>query len=321
MSIFHLQLGCSPEENQTNYYTFSPRYDILYHRKKLAGCSPKEDNMSEDRRRRGKTKRDVLLPLAAVLLTAAACAAAAAAVLGFTDIGRLAGMGWRSMAPASSQAASSSPSRTVSYASQASSAASSAPASSSQAQTQGYSDFKTAVFIGDSITMGISEYSAAECLGVFASNGMNTSNALTSKVTVGSSKLALADALRQAKPQRVYIMLGSNDMAWITPSGFAVNYGSVVDSLRAAYPGAVYYAQSVLPVTAAYEKKYNVSNSKIDSMNSALSAMCSQKGIKYADVASSLKGNDGKLLTDAAAAGFNIKSAYYKKWLEALLKY
>ena len=264
-------------------------------------------------------KRDPWLVVATVLLTATACAAAVWLVISAQP--------WKSCAAAGTLNCPAY--KNVSGDSHASSGASrssssSAPSQTSSAQASSavetYTDFKTAAFIGDSITLGIKEYSAAECAGVFATNGMGTANALSIKVTVGSEKLALVDALRKVKPQRVYIMLGANDLTWITDSQMSVNYGKLLDTLKTAYPDARYYAQSIFPVSAAYEKKTGVTNGRIDSLNLIIASSCTDRGVGYLNVAPTLKGGDGKLLGDAAADGFNIKSAYYKKWLEALLK-
>ena len=207
--------------------------------------------------------------------------------------------------------------------SSSSSAVSSAPASSSAIASSAvspgsYDYFKDAVFIGDSLTSGVSEYSMTKNAGVFASNGMSTSSALTKNVTVGGKSMSLPDAVKTAKPAKVYLLLGSNDISWMKEDTFITYYGKLIDTLKTGTPNAVFYVQSIFPVSAAYEKSSGVSNDKIDDFNGRLAQLCSQKGVKYVDVGSGLKGSDGKLLPAAAADGYNIKKAYYKTWLDYL---
>jgi lysophospholipase L1-like esterase len=280
----------------------------------------------ETRRKHRRPGKDPALTVVTVLLTAAACAAAVWLVLSAQPWKNCAAAGTLKC-PAYVSGSSLTAPRSSSEAALSSAASSAQSAGSQTASSEASSsaaaapitDFKSAVFIGDSITLGIKEYSAAECAGVFATNGMGITNALSTKVTVGTDKLSLVDALRKVRPKQVYIMLGSNDLTWITGSQVSINYGKLLETLKAAYPDAQYFGQSIMPVSAAYEKKTGVTNSKIDSLNIIIATNCRSRGVRYLDVGSALKGSDGKLLSDAAADGFNIKSAYYKKWLEKVL--
>lgn len=253
-------------------------------------------------------RHEILLPVFVTLLMAAACIAAVKFVL-IPAIGSPDNTVTASV-PSSSLSALSSPVSASSSLSQASSAAS---------KIGSYNDFTSAVFIGDSITSGISEYSITQTAGVYATNALSTSSVLTQKITVSGQKMLITDAMKQAKPSKVYILLGANDITWMSQSTFITNYGKLIDALKADTPDAAYYVQSIFPVSAAYETKTHITNDKINTFNSALSAMCTDKSVKYVDAGQVLKGSDGKLLTDAATDGYNIKNAYYKKWLDYLI--
>ena len=181
-----------------------------------------------------------------------------------------------------------------------------------------YDYFVDAVFIGDSLTSGIAEYSIAKNAGIFASNGMSTSTALTKKITVGGKNLLIAEALKDIKPAKVYILLGSNDINWMNEDTFITNYGKLIDNLKSGTPNAVYYIQSIFPVTAEYEKSTSITNEKINSFNARLLKLSADKDVKYVDVCKALTGNDGKMIPAASSDGFNIKKAYYKTWFDYL---
>lgn len=259
-------------------------------------------------------RHDILLPVLVIAMMAVAAFAAVNLVLHPVSL---------VTARVGSGSSNALPSSAVSTAAPSSSAAVSSSAASSpvsSAVRQGsYADFTSAVFIGDSLTMGIDEYSITKCGGVFATNGLSTSGALTQKFTTASGKLGLTDAVKQVGPDRIYILLGANDITWMSAKTFTANYGKLIDTLRTVSPNATYYVQSIFPVTVSYEKKTGITNDKINTFNEALTTMCAGKGAKYVDVGAQLRGGDGKLLPDAAADGYNIKNAYYMIWLDYLV--
>jgi len=261
---------------------------------------------SEKRKNRGHLGYGILLPFIVLVMVAAASFACVMIVLYPSQ--------WLPGKVVSATVSSAAPSDSSSSAP----GSSASNASSGSAKAGSYDDFASAVFIGDSLTYGINEYSVAKNAGVYADNGMSTSNVLTKKVSISGTNQLVADALKQAKPSKVYILLGSNDINWMSQSTFITNYGKVIDSLKAAAPDAVCYVQSIFPVTAAYEKTTGITNDKINTFNSALTKLCSGKGVKYVDVSTALMGTDGKLLPNAASDGYNIKKAYYKTWFDYL---
>jgi lysophospholipase L1-like esterase len=187
-----------------------------------------------------------------------------------------------------------------------------------------YSYLIDAVFIGDSLTSGIKEYSITKNAGVFSTNGMSTAQVMNTKVTLNSVNMPLTNALANIKPAKVYILLGSNDVVWMKQATYITNYGNLIDAVIKSLPNATIYIQSIFPVTAAYEKeniKDNLNNEKINIYNQALLNLCSNKNVKYLDVASVLKGSDGKLPDSAGSDGFNIKRSTYVTWFNFLVSH
>jgi lysophospholipase L1-like esterase len=133
--------------------------------------------------------------------------------------------------------------------------------------------------------------------------------------------MLVADAVSSIKPAKVYVLLGANDISWMSQSTFITNYGKLIDALKAGTPGAKYYIQSIFPVTAAYEESTGITNDKIDAFNTALAALCAQKAVSYVDAGAALKGADGKLTPAEASGGYNIKSSSYKTWFDYLTEH
>jgi lysophospholipase L1-like esterase len=270
-------------------------------------------------------KRGILLPVVAFIMILVASAAAIKIVIN-PDFSVISSSSSNSSV-ASGIGSSKVPSSSISVVSKSSSSSkSSLPSSSSKvaAVPGDYSYLIDAVFIGDSLTSGIKEYSITKNAGVFSTNGMSTAQVMNTKVTLNSVNMPLTNALANIKPAKVYILLGSNDVVWMKQATYITNYGNLIDAVIKSLPNATIYIQSIFPVTAAYEKeniKDNLNNEKINIYNQALLNLCSNKNVKYLDVASVLKGSDGKLPDSAGSDGFNIKRSTYVTWFNFLVSH
>ena len=179
--------------------------------------------------------------------------------------------------------------------------------------------FAHSVFIGDSITMGISSYKLLDNAEVIADNGMSCYSALKNKISVDGNSVLPVTAAKQDDPSKIFILLGANDVTFMSESTFTLYYGKLLDTLRQSCPNAKIYAQSIFPVTSSYEQKNSsVSNKKIDTFNQNLKQLCSKKSVPYVDIASALKSSDGSLSGKYANGGINITLGGYYVWLNYL---
>jgi lysophospholipase L1-like esterase len=210
----------------------------------------------------------------------------------------------------SSSAAQSSDSAQSSAATQSSSQdSSSAPA------VKGSLDH--AVFIGDSITSGLSLYGNFDESVVFTKNGLTAYSAVNHTYTFNGTKQKVVDAVSAKNPDCIYILLGSNDIEQgYSSEKFVYYYGELIDSLKNKCPNAKIYVQTIFPVTSSYAKSSGVTNEKIDKFNIALEELCSEKNVSYVDVASIMKDSDGTLISSATGDGIHIKKAWYGKWID-----
>ena len=296
----------------------------------------------EEKKGHRRLRRGILLPIIAFVLVVAASAVAVSLMVGTGGSrqtnGAASGTGSRdassrattgvssnyagsAVSDAGGSAASSTrTSSTLSGASGTSSTgASSAAASSAPATLGDTSYFTDAVFIGDSLTSGIKDYSVMKTKGVLATNAMTTRSALVSKLSVNSESLAVPDAVKALQPAKVYVLLGANEIRGVTGTkGFITNYSTLIDQLKQAAPQAKLYIQSIFPVTADYETQYGVTNDTIDTFNQAIETMCAAKGATYVDAGGAMKGTDGKLSADDASSGYNIRKSAYAKWINYL---
>jgi len=203
-------------------------------------------------------------------------------------------------------------------------------ASSSQSSAKKDSDrvtskyFNDAVFIGDSISVGIKLYEVMQNTDVFASVGISLENIFTNKAVKleDGSKVTIFEALDDKPYNKAYIMLGANSLM-SSHEELIKQYGRVIDEVRNRVgDDCIVYIQSVLPVyEELFHQKYphnTVTNADIESFNVLLAKLSDQKNVHYLDVASVIKDENGSLPPKYTSDGLHIGSELYIKWFDYL---
>ena len=110
-------------------------------------------------------------------------------------------------------------------------------------------DLSTSLFIGDSRTEGLKEYGGLEEAEFFANSGMSSFNLLSTNLTVkDGSKKTLEELLSQHSYERIYLMLGINELGY-PPSSVTKKYASIVDWIHQLQPQARIILEANLHVT------------------------------------------------------------------------
>lgn len=179
--------------------------------------------------------------------------------------------------------------------------------------------FNDAVFVGDSITTGIDLYGTLTNAGVVASTGINLETALTAKSVRNKAgeKVTIPEAVKELKAKKIYLMLGTNGIDWMSVDAMIEQYEKVFDALKKDNPDAVFYIQSIPPITREKEKKSSqMSIKKIGEYNDKLLKLAESKKAYYVDVYSAIAADDGYLSTDISTDGVHFKSEVYTIWIE-----
>lgn len=182
--------------------------------------------------------------------------------------------------------------------------------------------FDDAVFVGDSITSGISLYQIMENADVLADTGVNFDTIYTKESVrqEDGTRIPIMEALGQKQYAKVYVMLGGNEVRGDSEEFFIARYGAVLDDIKELQPNAIIYVQSMLPVTQ--NNNYNLDNTKIDQFNQALMELCGEKQVYYLNVAECMKDENGMLPDEASPAdGMHFGPDYYSKWFEYLKRH
>ncbi|MBQ8869252.1 MAG: hypothetical protein IJ027_06020 [Oscillospiraceae bacterium] len=179
--------------------------------------------------------------------------------------------------------------------------------------------FNDAVFVGDSITTGIDLYSSLTNTKVVASTGINLETVLTadSVRNKAGDKVTIPAAVKELKPAKIYLMLGTNGLDWMSVDQMVAQYEKVFDKLKADNPDAIFYIQSIPPITK--EKEQNASQmsiSKIKEYNLRLLTLAESKKAYFVDVYSAIASEDGYLSPDISTDGVHFESSVYVNWIE-----
>lgn len=179
--------------------------------------------------------------------------------------------------------------------------------------------FDDAVFVGDSITTGIDLYSSLTNTSVVASTGINLETVLTAKTVRNKAgdKVTIPEAVKELRPAKIYLMLGTNGIDWMSIDQMVEQYEKVFDRLKKDNPDAVFYIQSIPPITREKEQKADqMSISKIKEFNGRLLKLAESKKAYFVDVFSALVSEDGYLSSDISTDGVHFDSSVYTTWIE-----
>lgn len=171
--------------------------------------------------------------------------------------------------------------------------------------------FSKALFIGDSITEGISAYGLLDKSNILAAKGLTISKAENEM-----------DTIIKMKPEKIYILLGSNDLLYgMDSEKFSSDYLGFIQDIKYKLPETKVYIQSIFPVTKDVEsKKPLLTNSRIDEFNLVLQRKAGEQEIGYIDIASLLKNEEGIMNKDYTSDGIHVKFKFYSIWLDYIKK-
>lgn len=173
------------------------------------------------------------------------------------------------------------------------------------------------LFIGDSISTGLLNYGYLNANQVFAAIGLNPDSALTEEID-GKTAAAKAEAL---KPKRIYIMLGSNGLAYMGNTYMIEKMRTLIEALRTASPDSYLYLLSIPPVTKEHENEGQETMAMITGYNKLLKDLADEIGVVYLDLCAELENSAGYFSDAYAEAdGMHFLAAAYKKMLSFIQK-
>lgn len=168
------------------------------------------------------------------------------------------------------------------------------------------------IFLGDSIT------DRCEWFELF-SNPLVRNRGLSGDKTSGV--LDRLSEITESKPDKVFIMIGVNDLRHnIDADSIVSNYIKIVETIISDSPGTKIILQSVLPVNSKIGKP-KTTNQQVDSLNSSIQTIAKRLNIPYVDINLKLKDAEGRLDEKFSEDGLHINGAAYLVWKSVIEDY
>lgn len=180
--------------------------------------------------------------------------------------------------------------------------------------------FNDAVFIGDSRTVGISEYSGIENATFLCKTSLSIYDYTKPKITYNDKTTSIQEVLQNEQFGKIYLMVGINECGYGTPESFYELYREVVEDIRKLQPEALIFIEGNLLVTQSKsDSNESITNENISSRNDLIATLANQKDTFYIDINQSSLCEDGALIDDFTWDQIHIKAQYYEIWKDFLL--
>ena len=181
--------------------------------------------------------------------------------------------------------------------------------------------FQNALFIGDSRTVGIAKFAGIEGADFYACTGMSVYTVWEETSTVGSwGKMLLEEVLQQKDYDRIYLMLGINELGYNMDKTIAT-HAALVARIRELQPRAYLMICANMHVTQKRSSSDKIiNNARIDQLDAAFSQQADGKSIFYLDVNPVFDDENGALGAQYTQDNTHILGKYYALWKDFLLE-
>ena len=182
-----------------------------------------------------------------------------------------------------------------------------------------------AVFMGDSRTLGISDYAGFDEADFFCENCMTIYKLLEDTgVTYQRTgeKVDLKEVLQEKHYGKIYIMLGMNELGYGDTNMYLKQYLKVLKQIREWQPDAVIFVMANLHVSQEknnMESEFN--NVNINDKNVASARLANGRDIFYLDCNPIFTDDEGYLQAELTFDGVHLYAQHYEKWREFLLEH
>lgn len=179
--------------------------------------------------------------------------------------------------------------------------------------------FDDALFVGDSRTVGLSEYGSFKNSDFFCTTGMSVYKLEDSTVSIdGIGKTTIDNLLDNKEYKKIYIMLGINEIGYDFDNTIE-KYGQWLDYIHEKQPDALIFIQGNLHVTKSRSESDNyVNNSMIDRFNNKISEFENGKNRFYIDINEYFDDGEGNLPEDYTSDSTHVYAKYYTEWCDWL---
>jgi lysophospholipase L1-like esterase len=148
-------------------------------------------------------------------------------------------------------------------------------------------------------------------------------DAIVNRGVIGDGTFDILDRLTpiiQAKPKKIFLLIGVNDLLFHPLSIIGENYEKIVKRITEETPETLLYVESVLPIHNDLRRN-GLKNEDINTLNGQIFELSKKYKITYIDLASKLKNTEGSLQADLSLDGIHLNGKGYQILGENLKKY
>lgn len=184
--------------------------------------------------------------------------------------------------------------------------------------------FKDAAFLGDSRTIGISDYAGLDA-DFYCENGMTIYKLLGEKGVTWQKtgeKVNMSEVLQQKRYGKIYIMLGMNELGYGDTEYFREHYQAVLEQIREWQPQAIIFLMANLHVSAEknnLETEFN--NININAKNAAAASLADGIDVFYLDSNPYFTDENGLLKSELTFDGVHLYANNYAEWKNFLMEH
>lgn len=181
--------------------------------------------------------------------------------------------------------------------------------------------FDDAVFIGDSRTVGLHDYSGLDQATFYATVGLNVYDMWTEKFCeVNGSKVTLEEALSAQQFKKIYFQIGINEMGRGTLDTFMQAYSASVEKFKELQPEAIIYVQGIMRVAGEKSETDQIFNNPgINARNEKIAELADGQTVFYIDVNEVVCDEKGNLRDDLTFDQLHLLGSKYDIWVEFLM--
>ncbi|MCP3929019.1 MAG: G-D-S-L family lipolytic protein [Bacteroidetes bacterium] len=166
----------------------------------------------------------------------------------------------------------------------------------------------TIVFLGNSLT--------AECEWSEFFPGIPVQNRGISG-DLSSGVLERLDPILFQQPEKIFLMIGINDLLFVSPEHIADNYRKIIKNILRQSPHTKLFLQSVLPVNNSV-RNVGISNQDILRLNTFIRTLSEEFKLEYIDLHKLLANEEGELQARFTVDGLHINGNAYLIWKKAI---
>lgn len=180
--------------------------------------------------------------------------------------------------------------------------------------------FDDALFIGDSRTVGLHDYTdLSEHADFYCETSLTIYKVMEENF---DGQGTVEEALSNKDYGKIYLMVGINELGRGTTEDFMEKYTEVVDTIHALEPDAKIFIQGIMRVSGKKSSSDAIfNNSNINARNNAIATLADNQQIFYIDVNEVVCDEEGNLHEDYTFDQIHLLGVYDEIWKQFLLEH